>query len=185
MSDRWVIGLNLSTEELGPLELGAWLHEAMAARLTAVHVAVTPALPRRLAAELEEALQRVLERQIAEAGHVVVSDVRHGRSVAGELIERAAALDAGLLVGRCAPRSSAALVRLGRTARRVLRRAPGVVGIAPPELKQADIGAGPVLLAIDPHSGTAASIDFARSLAEPHRATRVATASPPPLPRDG
>jgi len=139
----WVIGLSLSTEELGPLEFGAWLHEATGARLTAVHLAVTPALPRRLLEELEEALQRVLERQIAEAGHsghIVVSEVRHGRSVAGELVERAVALDAGLLVGRCAPRSSAALVRLGRIARRVLRRARGAVGIAPPDLEQGNIG---------------------------------------------
>lgn len=168
---EWLIGLNLSTEELGPLELGAWLHEETGARLRALHVAVTPAaLPRRLVEELEEALQHVLERQIAEAGHaghIAVSEVRHARNIASELVERAAARDAGLLVGRCAPRSSAALVRLGRIARRVLRRAPGVVGIAPPDLERGDIGSGPVLLAIDPHDDSAATIDFARSLAEP------------------
>jgi nucleotide-binding universal stress UspA family protein len=167
MTNRWLIGLSLSSDELGPLELGAWLHEATGARLDAVHVAIVPTLPQRYFAELEQAFREVAERQIADVGltnQVSSAEVRLGRNVAHDLVERATELGAGLLVGRCAPRSSPAIVRLGRVARRVLRHLPGVVGVAPPDLKRKDIGSGPVLLAIEPESGCDSAVEFARSL---------------------
>jgi nucleotide-binding universal stress UspA family protein len=166
MTKRWLIGLSLSSDELGPLELGAWLQETTGARLDVMHVAVVPTLPQRFFDELEQSLHETLDQQVADAGlHAIGSvEVRLGRNLAHELVERAAALDAGLLVGRCAPRSSAAIVRLGRVARRVLRHLPGVVGVAPPDLKRSDIGTGPVFVAIDPFHDTGDAVDFARSL---------------------
>jgi nucleotide-binding universal stress UspA family protein len=56
---------------------------------------------------------------------------------------------AGLLVGRLAARESRALVRLGHVTRHLLRRLPAPVMVAPPDLRRADIGKGPLLAATD------------------------------------
>jgi nucleotide-binding universal stress UspA family protein len=168
MSKRWLIGLSLATDELGPLELGAWLHHATGAPLQVLHVAEVPSLPKRYRDELEAGLRQMIDQQVAEAGlanQISAPEVSLGRNVARELVERAAALDAGLLIGRAAPRSATAIVRLGRVARRVLRSLPGVVGIVPPDLGRRDIGEGPVLLAIARSGNADASVAFARELA--------------------
>jgi nucleotide-binding universal stress UspA family protein len=168
MKKRWLIGLSLGSDELGPLEMGAWLHETTAASLQAMHVAVVPSLPHRYRVELEAGLRQVLDQQIAEAGLadlLSAPEVRLGKHVDRDLVERAAALDAGLLIGRSAPRSAAWIVRLGRVARRVLRHLPGVVAVVPPDLRRGDIGSGPVMVAIDPHGDGVEAVAFARDLA--------------------
>src|SRR5688572_9043123 len=103
MTKRWLIGLSLSNDELGPLELGAWLHEATGAQLDAITIAVVPTLPQRYFDELDQGFREVIDRQIAEAGmatDVSGVEVRLGRNIAHDLVERATALGAGLLVGR-------------------------------------------------------------------------------------
>jgi nucleotide-binding universal stress UspA family protein len=148
--------------------MGAWLHETTGAALQAIHVAAVPSLPRRYREELEGGLRQVLDRQIAEAGladELPHPEVRLGKHVDRDLVDRATALDAGLLIGRSAPRSAGWVVRLGRVARRVLRRLPGVVAVVPPDLKRSDVGSGPVMLAIDPHGDGADAVAFARELA--------------------
>lgn len=72
----------------------------------------------------------------------------------------------GLIIGRQARAGSHRLVRLGRVARRLVRRLPAVTVVAPPELQGATIGSGPIMLATDlgPHGGPAAA--FARSFAQ-------------------
>ncbi len=169
MTKRWLIGLSLAADELGPLELGAWLHQTTGVPLQVLHVAEVPSLPKRYRDELRAGLEQLVDQQIAEAGladAISAPEVSLGRQAARELVERAAALGAGLLVGRAAPRSASSIVRLGRVARRVLRHLPGVVGVVPPDLERGDIGSGPVLLAIDPSGDGEAAVGFARELAK-------------------
>jgi nucleotide-binding universal stress UspA family protein len=72
----------------------------------------------------------------------------------------------GVIIGRRAPEADGGLVRLGRVARKLLRRLESPVFVVPPDLEQAHIGAGPIVCAVnlDQHSVDAA--EFAVRLGE-------------------
>ena len=72
----------------------------------------------------------------------------------------------GLVIGRAAERGSRAVVRLGRVARRVLRRLPCPVVVVPPDLSA--VADGPILLATDLDVASASAVTFARDLAARH-----------------
>ena len=72
----------------------------------------------------------------------------------------------GLIVGRAAASDSKQLVRLGRVARRLLRKLPVPVVVTPPDLDVASVGAGPILLATDGHEHSVGAARVARALAE-------------------
>src|SRR5690606_31904612 len=56
-------------------------------------------------------------------------------------------------------------VRLGRVARKMLRRLPVPVVVVPPDLEKDAIGDGPVLCTIDTDAHSLAAVRFARELA--------------------
>lgn len=69
-----------------------------------------------------------------------------------------------VVIGRQAKTGDFRLVRLGRVARRLVRRLPGPVVVVPPELLNSEVGKGPVLLATDLGEDRAAAA-FARRFA--------------------
>lgn len=69
-----------------------------------------------------------------------------------------------LVIGRQARTGDLRIVRLGRVARRLVRRLPGPVIVVPPELLNHEVGKGPVLLATDLGEDRA-SAAFARRFA--------------------
>lgn len=105
------------------------------------------------------ALRAAATRLAAAAGVPEFADlhVRTVEEASAGLVESCAAAS-GLVIGRAAERGSRALVRLGRVARRVLRRLPCPVVVVPPDLSA--VGVGPILLATDlgPASRTAARV---------------------------
>jgi nucleotide-binding universal stress UspA family protein len=68
-----------------------------------------------------------------------------------ETLAAAGALAAttGIIVGRRAAESDSSIIRLGKVARRLLRRLDSPVFVVPPDLERAAIGAGPIVCAVD------------------------------------
>src|SRR5690606_38028598 len=55
----------------------------------------------------------------------------------------------GLIIGRRGAESDDRVIRLGKVARRLLRRLESPVFVVPPDLERAHIGAGPIVCAVD------------------------------------
>ncbi|WP_242360962.1 MULTISPECIES: universal stress protein [Anaeromyxobacter] len=153
---RWIIGLDLRPRSHGALHFATWLTKTVPKsdeRFIAVHVLEPEHLRAalkyhhldELIAAARESGRRTLEREGA-GERVQELEILEGMGADDGLIEALARHDAdALLVGRIAGRSEAALVRLGRVARRLLRRLPAPVVVVPPDLETADIGGGPIV----------------------------------------
>lgn len=70
-----------------------------------------------------------------------------------------------LLLGRAAPQSSDAMLRLGAVARKLLRRLPVAVAVVPPDVTANEIGTGPIVLGTDLTATSVAAGRFASQLA--------------------
>jgi nucleotide-binding universal stress UspA family protein len=71
----------------------------------------------------------------------------------------------GLVIGRLAATGERRVVRLGRVARRLLRRLPKPLLIAPPDVSSAALGRGPIVLATDLDESSRTAAAFAHRLA--------------------
>jgi nucleotide-binding universal stress UspA family protein len=172
---RWTIGLDLGERSRGALELASWLRscsrEPAAQEFAAVHV-----LDERLHSllrtdqlnDLFARAQRELSEAIARshlAPPVIERIISADSPELGiESVAAATACDA-VLIGRIAPHDGRQLVRLGRVARRLLRRLPKPVVVAPPDLSSTALGRGPILLATDLGPSSVPAAAFARRLA--------------------
>ena len=175
----WTVGIDLRASGTGALHFARWLHErsAEAGRERELfHGAFV--LEQRRALNLEHTSDLLeLERQVemavslavkgAEAGAVFSSTkVLDGADAEDALTNYAAEHDArAIIIGRRAPTPERRLVRLGRVARRLCRRLPRPVVVVPPELRLADIGSGPVILATSLDRDADGAVAFARQLA--------------------
>ena len=169
---RWITGIDLRARSTGALEMSAWLHDRSdtSADFTALHVveqhsrsSVRDDVLDQLVGSAEAALART---SAAPAGgspfaatRIVVADAAEDA-----LADAAASADA-LVVGRIAPREGLATRRLGRVARRLVRRLPVPVMIVPPDLVRSAIGSGPIVLASDLGPRSVAAGLLARRLA--------------------
>ena len=90
----------------------------------------------------------------------------HEANQAEDGLAHAAEGAAGLVIGRAARAGEESFVRLGPVARRLLRRLPGPVVVAPRDLMA--VPPGPILLATDLGDATAAALPFAQRLAARH-----------------
>jgi nucleotide-binding universal stress UspA family protein len=118
--------------------------------------------------DLRAGLDSLMRAQIEASGMrsmLAHAEIAFAGSPDAGLAEQARVRDAGLILGRRAGRGPVGIVRLGRVVRRVLRRLPSVVGVAAPDLRQEDLRAGPVLLALDAAPESDGAVAFARSLA--------------------
>jgi nucleotide-binding universal stress UspA family protein len=173
---RWMIGLDLEPRSHGAVELAGWLRVEVqppaVQDFVAVHV-------------LDERLHRLLRTDqlkdvFARAGQELdafldasnaAPAVISRRIVGAESPERGLGdllatepCDA-VLIGRIAERDTRRLVRLGRVARRLLRRLPTPVVVVPPDLSSTTVGRGPLVLASDLGASSTAAAAFAQRLA--------------------
>lgn len=170
---RWLIGVDLRERGKGALNVGAWLRAqpfAEPAELVAVHVIDERVWgPRDVAEALRPSAERALFREIeplASSAGIVSARVVTARSVEEGLTRVAAETKCeGIVIGRAAPRQGRRLVRLGSTARRMLRALPLPVMVVPADMAHADIGTGPVLLAADLDRSSVAAARLAFDLA--------------------
>lgn len=161
--DPWILGLDLHDKSRGALAFAAWLREVGELPIVGVHILED--WVRALADEdPTPALLAEARRQVAAAGLEEIDglEVRQAEHATAGLL--AACVSAGgLVLGRAAATTSKAMFRLGRVARRVLRRLPCPVVVVPPDLTSVDIG--PILLATDLGPASEAATRFARELA--------------------
>ncbi len=136
--------------------MSAWLreHSPASAELGALHiveqharVSVRDDVLDTVVGSAEAALARTSDQQPGgspfSTARVVIADFAEDA-----LAQAAMSVDA-LVVGRIAPRAGISPVRLGRVARRLLRRLPAPVMVVPPDVVRSTIGAGPIVLATD------------------------------------
>ena len=66
----------------------------------------------------------------------------------------------GMIIGRHGPRDHDSMIRLGKVARRLIRKLPTALMIVPPETRPEDIGKGPVITATDLGEASVAAARF-------------------------
>ncbi|MCY0988755.1 universal stress protein [Nannocystis sp. ILAH1] len=163
---QWVLGLDLGARSRGALVFARWLREA-GEPVTSVHVLETW-IRGYLRSDNYERLQTVLARATAEIGLGSPGDIQLVEADRAEVgLARAAEGAAALIIGRAAPSEGNALLRLGPTARRVLRGLPAPVIVVPPDLTA--VAPGPVLIATDLEETSAGAVEFAQQFAARHR----------------
>jgi nucleotide-binding universal stress UspA family protein len=164
---KWCIGFDLSDDHQAPALLVPAFDER--AECIAVHV-VEPYLERVASEEQRDQMRSgarlSLEAAVKRAGlpadrtEIVVG---HGRPADEVLAEIALARGAdAIIVSRRAKHIDERIVRLGGTARRLLRRLPMPVVVVTPELEADALGRGPILLAGDGHHDARRASTFAR-----------------------
>ena len=177
---RWLVGADLGTRSEGALQAAAWMAKsATGQRCELVHV-VEPA-PRLRSVMIERAVETARGELAAMTDRLGLHGPLDGvDAVVADSAEEGLADRAEkgrydvLLLGRAAPRSSDAIVRLGPVARRLLRRLPVAVGVVPPDLTTADVGAGRIVLGTDLTAASVAAGMFAARLARELRRDLVA-----------
>jgi nucleotide-binding universal stress UspA family protein len=173
-SAKWIVGLDLGARSIGAIRFAKWLSEAGGDQLVAVHVLeeahLQAALRYHHLAEVETAAVAGAKAAITAAGadaNFQLIDVVEGRTAEESLATAAAYRRAdGIVIGRNAAREGAAIVRLGRVARKVLRTLPASVAVVPPDFDPSTAGRGPVVLACSLDDDAIAATAFARGFAE-------------------
>lgn len=175
---KWIVGLDLERRSTGALQLVKWLaRECRAAdgeRFIGVHVLEEEHLELVLRYHhLDQILASA--RAAAEEGlrhegvHGLVREVEvlQGLDAADSLREAIASHGAdALLVGRAAPGSAGVrIVRLGRVARRLLRRSTTPVAVVPPDVRADALGDGPLVALTRLDARSARTAAFATALA--------------------
>ena len=173
---RWIVGIDLLDHAGGAMQLAGWLRTQRRTdceqEFIALHIVGDDVRGNAEGEELAALLERgrsAMRAAMQPSGVVspFVDLVVEPASDAVEGLVHAAETPgiAGLLVGRLAARDSRALVRLGRVTRHLLRRLPAPVMVAPPDLRRADIGKGPLLAATDLSPTSIAAVRMAARLA--------------------
>lgn len=166
----WLLGLDLGPNCGGARRFARLLREQLRMPVVGVYVqetwplAVPPGEGAALTLSLRSAAERWLAELNAGAPGAAVDATRILDDVDAEAGLAAAAREAcGVVVGRRAA-APGAWARLGRVARRLLRRLPAPVIVVPPELAT-DEFAGPILLATDLSDRSAAAARLATMFA--------------------
>lgn len=175
---RWTVGLDLRHRSAGALQLVRWLGREIRApdpdAFSGVHVLEEEHLELVLRYHhLDEALATA--RAAAQAAIVhegveaLVREVElvQGVDAADMLLASARALGAdALVVGRSAPGTAGVrIVRLGRVARRLLRRTSTPVVVVPPDVKADALGGGPLVALVRLDERSARTAAFGAALA--------------------
>jgi len=172
---RWIVGLDLRGLSQGAVHFAKWLHEhSEAENFVAIHVVEGRPDSRVQAGVGGESfgdwLQAAVEKEVAKAGardafgdieSKTVASAEEGLQLALE--ERQAD---GLVLGRKAPRGKDGVVRLGRVARRLIRRLESPLVVVPPDLWSEEIGDGPVVVATDLGADAVGALRFGQAQAE-------------------
>ncbi|MCA9681419.1 MAG: universal stress protein, partial [Myxococcales bacterium] len=175
---RWVVGLDLRPHSHGAINFARWLHEQdrggelghelVIEGLHMVDSALFDLPSTGAPAEVLGNARRAAEAALVARGAreafahvdaVETEDVVDTLAAAGALGHTA-----GIIVGRRAKGEDTALVRLGRVARKLLRRMESPVVVVPPDLELAHIGAGPIVCAVTLDEHGVAVAGFARRI---------------------
>lgn len=160
---KWLVGIDARPGHSGPLEFARWLRQHDAeqvfegAHMVHISVAQKTLLGMEADGELMTRARAACNKVIAEAKsddvfsdlHVdVVEDLESGLMSAADKCGAAS-----LVIGRHRRADESGFVRLGATARRILRSLSGTVIVVPPEFEADRAPAkGPVIVALDLNS---------------------------------
>ncbi len=191
-SVRWLVGLDLRPAGDGALAFARWLTARVptpgAHELVCIHaIEGWELLLSRGQTEqaLDDFARAAVDATVERAG-LPAETVRvvHG-STPDEALAAAVArhrADA-VLVGRRSPMDGDEIVRLGRVARRLLRRLPVPVVVVPADLRSETVGTGPIVVAATADGSCDAAPVFARELqARIDRPIHVLAVVPPAFP---
>jgi nucleotide-binding universal stress UspA family protein len=176
-TSKWIVGMDLRDTATGALQFARWLVTNTSAKdhheIVPVHVLEESYLMQVLRHEhlatVEALAETAAADELARAGlRAVAAPVRIVRGMVAE-DRLVAELDAekadAIVIGRQAPSDERHFVRLGRVARRLVRRLPAPIVVVPPDLRAKTIGDGPILLAIDLADDDRSAAKFAVRLA--------------------
>lgn len=169
----WVVGIDLHHRSDGAVRFAAWLRERAGLSLVGVHAAPSEALDElerfegrarvqaRLQTEAELALTQTGTREAFAAVEVVEAE----QAAEGLARARADRSAEGLIVGRKAARDGTDLIRLGSVARRLLQKLVAPTFVVPPDLDPAQLGEGPVVVAVTPAEASLGALQVGVALA--------------------
>ena len=151
---RWMVGVDARELSRGAIAYARWLAGGRFHRVYGAHVVEwVPHVHERYGEVGREQVRamatKVLEPldadpRFEELGAVLATGAEDG------LVEAVQAKHAhALVIGPRAPRDGGVVIRLGRVARRLVRRLPVPVVVVPPDLEPDQIGDGPVVLGVD------------------------------------
>lgn len=187
---RWIVGLDLRPAGRGAINMARWMAknavDGHAPRFIGVHVIPRPT---RVATR-DDVVDELCGKATEQARELLA---RQGVLGAFERVEAVAGITAedtleaaahyynadGIIIGRHGPRDHDSMVRLGKVARRLIRKLPSALMIVPPETEPEDIGEGPVIAATDLGESSIAAArfglvfaqDFGRDLTVMHART--------------
>lgn len=155
---RWVVGLDLRPHSHGAINFAAWLRvhdQAETMTIEGLHVVENalfdlpdaPSYVEIMSAAKHAATTAVQVRGAAAAFSTIeaveADDVSDTLAAASAL-----AITTGIIVGRRAAAEDRSLVRLGKVARRLLRRLDAPTFVVPPDLEPRHLGPGPIICAV-------------------------------------
>lgn len=156
--------------------MAAWLAETSTQPDSLVGIHVLDAEYLRVALrhhhldEVVDGAKKQAEQIIADAGATKhFSEVRIVRGgTAEKCLEAAVVYHAagGMVIGRQAPKEGRHVLRLGRVARRLLRKLPGPTLVVPPDYDPANNASGPIMLTTNMSDDAGAAAGFAQRAAE-------------------
>ena len=194
-ANRWVVGLDLRPSGQGALRFAHWLAGATRQgqpTFVGVHVLVEAHLRAALRYHhLDELVDGAREQAQMLIDHAGAGDVLGECHVvqglhAEESLEAARVYHhaEGLIVGRLAPREGHHVFRLGKVARRLLRRLDGPVVVVPPDWDpEATSEQGPIVCATNLGAGAERAARFAAETAK-RLGRRLVLVHTVPIPED-
>lgn len=159
---RWVVGLDLRPHSHGAINFAHWLSDhdkhPEQLRIDGLHVVESglfdlPGGKSRVGV-LGDALAAARVAVAVRGADAAFSSIDVVESAKGDgvvqLLTAAAELPItdGIILGRRAAGEHGALVRLGKVARKLLRRLPAPTFVVPPDLERQHIGPGPIVCAV-------------------------------------
>lgn len=174
---KWVVGLDLRPQTTGAIQFATWLCEqtgvCFSDGLQGVHV-IEPEVLIELARFADEELiegsvlaqAKKVQSEAKTSAHLpeplVICGVEATNSLESVAIEQGA--DA-LIVGRRAAPGSLTFPRLGKVARKLLRRLELPVIVTPPTLLGSELGEGPIVVGVDLADDCVEALRFAQKMA--------------------
>ena len=170
----WIVGLDLRPHSHGAINFARWLHQndtSGTMRFDGLHVVDSallelPTAPARtqLLGAAERAAHTALKVREADGvftkiDAIAASGVVDTFAAAGEL-----EICEALVLGRRAAGNDQSIVRLGKVARRLLRRLTAPTFVVPCDLELEHIGAGPIVCAVDLSADSVALARYGEAL---------------------
>ena len=182
---KWIVGVDLRPSCEGALAWITWVMKRVGVNATALAVhAVESGSKPLLSPPGPDVIEEHVGDFLGGRGYTLNVRVVGGRQPP-EALANALVVHHGdaIAIGRRSTVAGDELVRLGRVARRVLRRLPAPVAVCPADLDADAIPDGPVLIAVQPEPRCVPALRFGRDFATSiGRGIAVACVMPPAFP---